>query len=168
MKVSIIVAVAENGVIGKNNKLIWRLSDDLKNFKRITTGHFIIMGRKTYESIGKPLPNRTNLILSRNKNFNAEGCIVLDSLDKALTYSYKHRQDEVFLIGGAQLYHAVIDKADKLYLTRVHAKPDGDAFFPEIDYSKWMEISHNTVNKNEKNEFDFEIIELERKSEEQN
>jgi len=162
MIVSIIVAIAENWVIGMNNKLIWHLSEDLKNFKKITDGHFIIMGRKTYESIGKPLPGRTNIILTRNKKYNAEGCVVLNSVDSALAYCLKKNQDEIFIIGGAQVYHEVFDKTDKIYLTKVHASPEGDAFFPVIDLSKWKEIAHSSIRKNEKNNFDFEIIELEK------
>jgi dihydrofolate reductase len=167
MKVSIIVAVAENGVIGSDNQLIWHLSDDLKNFKRITGGHFIIMGRNTFESIGKPLPGRTNIILSRNNAFKAEGCVVLSSLEKALIYSRKANQDEVFIIGGEQVYREAIEQADKLYLTQVHASPDGDAFFPAIDFTEWLEVAHISIDKNEKNDYDFEIIELERRSVEQ-
>jgi len=167
MKVSIIVAVAENGVIGSDNQLIWHLSDDLKNFKRTTNGHFIIMGRNTFESIGKPLPGRTNIILSRNNAFKAEGCVVLNSLEKALIYSRKADQNEVFVIGGEQVYREAIKQADKLYLTRVHASPDGDAYFPAIDLSEWSEIAHTSVDKNEKNDFDFEFFELERRSVEQ-
>ena len=160
MKISIIVAIAENGVIGLNNKLIWRLSDDLKHFKKLTYGHFIIMGRKTYESIGRPLPGRTNIILSRNKTFSAEGCIVLKSISKALDYSADKNQEEIFIIGGAQIYKETLRIADKLYLTRVHANPNGDAYFPTIDFSDWKEISNLRIQKNEKNDFDFEIIEL--------
>ena len=162
MIVSIIVAVAENWVIGMNNKLIWHLSDDLKNFKKITSGHFIIMGRKTYESIGKPLPGRINIILTKNKEYEAEGCVVLDSVESALAYCIKRNQDEIFIIGGEQVYRDVFDKADKIYLTRVHASPEGDAFFPTIDLSKWKEKAHVSMRKNEKNDFDFEIIELEK------
>jgi len=160
MKISIIVAIAENGVIGLDNKLIWRLSDDLKNFKRLTYGHFIIMGRKTYESIGKPLPGRTNIVLSRSKDFRAEGCMVLKSIEEALKYSIKMNQEEVFIIGGEQIYREILSKADKLYLTRVHANPEGDAFFPAIDFSNWEEIAHTSIKRNGKNDFDFEIVEL--------
>lgn len=160
MKISIIVAIAENGVIGLNNRLIWRLSDDLKNFKALTYGHFIIMGRKTYESIGKPLPGRTNIILSKNRSYEAEGCVIVQSVDKALKYSISKNQEEVFIIGGAQIYKETLSIADKLYLTRVHASPEGDTFFPTIDFSDWKEIAHTNFHRNEKNDFDFEIIEL--------
>jgi dihydrofolate reductase len=160
MKISIIVAIAENGIIGSNNKLIWRLSDDLKNFKRITYGHFIIMGRKTFESIGRPLAGRTNIILSKNRNFSAEGCMIFSSVEEALKYSISKDQEEIFIIGGAQIYKEILPIADKLYLTKVHASPPGDAYFPTIDFSEWKEIVHTIVQKNEKNDFDFEFIEL--------
>ena len=163
MKISIIVAIAENGVIGLNNRLIWRLSDDLKNFKKLTYGHFIIMGRKTFESIGKPLPGRTNIILSKNRSYKAEGCVILKSVAEALKYSASKNQEEVFIIGGAQIYKETLYMADKLYLTRVHATPEGDAFFPTIDFSDWKEIAHTNVRQNEKNDYDFEIIELTRR-----
>ena len=163
MIISIIVAVAENGVIGSDNQLIWHLSDDLKNFKKITSGHCIIMGRKTFESIGRPLPNRTNIILSRNKDYNAEGCIVLDSLSQALTYTKKKGEEEAFIIGGQAVYNAAYDIADKLYLTKVNASPTGDAFFKKILLNHWILISHKSIERNEQNDFDYEMMELERK-----
>ena len=164
MKISIIVAVAENGIIGLDNRLIWRLSDDLKNFKRLTYGHFIIMGRKTYESIGKPLPGRTNIILTRDISYDVKDCVVLRSIDEALTYSASKKQEEVFIIGGAQIYKETIDIANKLYLTKVYASPHGDAYFPTIDFSNWNEISRTSISQNGKNDFNFDIIELIRKT----
>ena len=163
MIVSIIVAVAENGVIGSDNQLIWHLSDDLKNFKKITSGHCIIMGRKTFESIGRPLPNRTNIILSRNKDYTVDGCIVLNSLSGALTYSEKIGEEEVFIIGGQAIYNAAYDLADKLYLTKVSASPKGDAFFTKIQLEHWILISQKNVKRNEVNDFDYEMLELERR-----
>jgi len=160
MKISLIAAIAENGVIGMNNKLIWRLSDDLKHFKKLTYGHFVVMGRKTYESIGRPLPGRTNIILSKNKSFNVEGCVVFKSVNEAIDYSIHKKQEEVFIIGGAQIYSETLNLADRLYLTKVHANPKGDAYFPTIDFSDWKEISNMKIQKNDKNDFDFEIIEL--------
>jgi dihydrofolate reductase len=121
------------------------------------------MGRKTYESIGKPLSGRTNIILSRNKNYTAEGCVVFNSYEEALNYSTGKNQEEIFVIGGEQIYKEALINADKLYLTKVHTNPKGDAFFPTIDFSNWKEIAHTSVNRNEKNEFDFTIIELIRK-----
>jgi dihydrofolate reductase len=164
MIVSIIVAVAENGVIGFNNELIWHLSDDLKNFKRLTSGHIIIMGRNTHESIGKPLAGRTNIVLSRKQGYKAEGCIVFPLLTEALDYCETRNEEEVFIIGGAQVYNEAINRADKLYLTRVHANPEGDAYFPHIDFTKWSELDRKSVKKNEKNDFDFDILEFEKRS----
>jgi dihydrofolate reductase len=160
MIVSIIVAVAENGVIGSDNQLIWHLSDDLKNFKKITSGHCVIMGRNTYESIGRPLPNRTNIILSRNKDYNVKGCIVLNSLSDALTYSGKLGEEEAFVIGGQAVYNAAYDIADKLYLTKVNASPSGNAFFKKIQLNHWKLISQKSVKRNEHNDFDYEMMEL--------
>jgi dihydrofolate reductase len=163
MIVSIIVAVAENGVIGSDNQLIWHLSDDLKNFKKITSGHCIIMGRKTYESIGRPLPNRTNIILSRNKDYKSDGCIVFNSLSQALTHSKERGEKEAFIIGGQAVYNAAYEIADKLYLTQVKANPPGDAFFKKIQFDHWQLISRKRINRNEHNDFDYEMLELERK-----
>ena len=162
MIVSIIVAVAENGVIGSDNKLIWHLSDDLKNFKKITSGHCIIMGRKTFESIGRPLPNRTNIILTRNKDYNVEGCIVFNSISEALTYTEKMGEEESFIIGGQAIYNAAYDLADKLYLTKVIASPNGDAFFTKIQSDHWNLISKKNVKRNEVNDYDYEMLEFER------
>jgi dihydrofolate reductase len=162
MFVSIIVAVAENGVIGSDNQLIWHLSDDLKNFKKITSGHCIIMGRKTFESIGKPLPNRTNIILSRNQDYKAEGCEVFDSLNIALSFSAKKGEEEAFIIGGQAIYNAAYDIADKLYLTKVIASPAGDAFFTKIQSDDWELISRKSVKSNENNDFDYDMLELKR------
>ena len=164
MKISIIVAVADNGVIGSDNKLIWHLSDDLKNFKKITSGHFIIMGRRTYESIGKPLPNRTNIILSRIKEYKAEDCIVFESLDAALSFAEESGEEEVFIIGGEAVYNAAYEMSNKLYLTQVHASPKGDAFFKQIRIDQWNLISKIYIQKNERNDYDYEILELERRS----
>lgn len=162
MKISIIVAVADNGVIGSGNQLIWHLSDDLKNFKKITSGHFIIMGRKTYESIGRPLPNRTNIVLSRNKEYKLKDCIVFQSLSEAINYSEKSGEKEIFIIGGEAVYNAAYEIADKLYLTRVHSSPEGDAFFKKIRIDQWKQISNRYIQKNEQNDRNFEMLELER------
>lgn len=164
MKVSIIAAVAENGVIGKDNQLIWKLSDDLKNFKRITKGHYVIMGRKTYESIGKPLPDRTNIILSENNNYKADNCLVFNSLDHALAYSIRYCQKEVFVIGGEHVFRDALQIASKIYLTKVKTTPEGDAFFPKIDYSRWIQKFRAEIKKNDRNDYDFEFIELLRRS----
>lgn len=162
MIVSIIVAVAENGVIGSDNQLIWHLSDDLKNFKKITSGHCIIMGRKTFESIGRPLPNRTNIVLSKNRDFKVKGCKVFKSMNEALNFAEKMGEKEAFIIGGQAVYNAAYDIASKLYLTKVNASPSGDALFTKIQLNHWKLISNKNVKRNEHNDFDYEMLELER------
>ncbi|NTU73158.1 dihydrofolate reductase [Candidatus Roizmanbacteria bacterium] len=135
---SIIVAVGNNRAIGKGNQLLWHISEDLKRFKQLTTGHPIIMGRKTYESIGRPLPNRINIIITRDTAFQAPGCDSVGSLDEALEKAKAQNTDEVFVIGGAQIYAQAIDRADRLYLTKVEGDFEADAFFP--DYSMFKKV----------------------------
>ena len=140
---SLIVAVADNGVIGSNNQLPWRIPADLKYFKRVTLGKPIIMGRLTYESIGKPLPGRSNIVMSRDKAWQAEGVVRVNDLAEALAMGKKiageSGLDEVMVIGGATVYREALGQADRLYLTRVHLQVDGDAFFPALDLSEWRE-----------------------------
>jgi len=161
MDISIIVAVAENGVIGKDNQLLWRLSEDLKLFKKRTTGHAIMMGRKTFDSIGKPLPNRVNIVISRSKDLEIEGCIVVNSFEKAIEVA-NHQTDknEVFIIGGEKIYTLAENLATKLYLTKVNAKLEGDAFFDLKPYENWTLVSSVLYTKDEKNEYDFEVLEM--------
>ncbi|ALM48725.1 diacylglycerol kinase [Flavobacterium psychrophilum] len=136
MTLTLIAAVAENNALGKDNKMMWHLPDDFKHFKSRTSGHHIIMGRKTFESFPSALPNRTSVIITRQSDYKADGCIVVGSLDEAIAVSPK--DEEVFIIGGGEIYNQSIDRADKLDLTRVHAEfPDADAYFPQIDESKW-------------------------------
>lgn len=130
--VSIIAAIGKNRVLGKGNELLWRIPDDLKRFKELTTGHAIIMGSKTYESIGKPLPNRTNIILTRNYNYDAPGAVIVNSMEEALEAA---GEGEVFVIGGGQIYSLALPFTDKLYLTLIDDEKEGDAFFP--DYSEF-------------------------------
>ncbi|HQN64493.1 MAG TPA: dihydrofolate reductase [Methylophilus sp.] len=136
---SIIVAYAKNRVIGLNNTLPWYLPEDLKRFKMLTMGHHIIMGRKTYDSLGRLLPGRTTVIVTRNPDFKVEGAIVVDSLESALNAC--DGDDEAFLIGGAELYHAGLGLADKLYVTEIDAQFEGDAYFPPVEPSMWHELS---------------------------
>ena len=151
--ITIIAAIARNNALGKNNKLIWHLPADLKRFKKVTKGHHIIMGRKTFESLDKPLPNRTTIIITRNKNFNADNCIVVNSLVEALV---KAKTDEnPYILGGAEIYKQAIFMADQLDLTFIHHEFEADAFFPEIDKSKWQEISREDFKSDEKNKFDL-------------
>lgn len=155
MKISSIVAVADNNVIGAENDLPWRLSSDLKYFKKITAGHHIIMGRKNYQSIGFPLPKRTNIILSRNPFFIVSNCLVAQSIEEALSLAHDNGEKEVFIIGGAKIYEQTMDIIDTLYYTAVHAKPLGDTFFPEINWDEWKLTSEEKHQADERNEHDF-------------
>jgi dihydrofolate reductase len=148
-KLSIIAAMAENRVIGVNNTLPWRLPADLRHFRRLTTGHHVIMGRRNYESIGRPLPERTNIVVTRNRDYRAPGCQVRHSLEEALRDA--GGDPEVFVIGGAEIYRQALDKADRIYLTLVHATVPGDTFFPEFDPGDWSEISRTRHEADEKN-----------------
>ena len=158
--ISIIVAVAENGVIGDKNSLLWHISEDLRNFKRITSGHPVIMGRKTFESLGRPLPNRTNVVISRTTK-HIEGCTVVDSLEAAIAMF--PNEEEVFIIGGAQIYALALDIADKFYLTRVGHAYEGDTSFPEWDATKWELQSKESFECGEKYPYPFTFEEYIRK-----
>jgi len=161
MNLSLIIAVAKNNVIGKDNTLIWRLSEDLKNFKRLTTGHSIIMGRKTYDSIGRPLPNRHNIIVTRNKRLKIEGCHVVYSLERAFELAVELvGLEEIFVIGGANIYEQAWSEVDKVYLTKVDTVPEGDAFFDLEHFDDWKVLETASYKSDEKNEFDFEILTL--------
>lgn len=154
--ISIIVACSENNVIGKDNGLIWRLSNDLKRFKALTTGHAIVMGRKTFESIGRPLPNRRNIILSKNLEA-MDGCEIMRSADVVLEFA-KSTDEELFIIGGGQVYEQFLPFADKLYLTLVHTVAEGDTFFPALNRDEWTEVARESFKADEKNEFDYEFV----------
>jgi dihydrofolate reductase len=157
MRISIIAAVAENGVIGRGGTLPWRLSDDLRRFKQLTMGHTIIMGRRTWESIGRALPGRRTVVVSRNPDFrtNAEGVTTITSLDKSLSIAEVAGDDEAFIIGGAELYRESLGRADRLYLTRVCAAIDGDTSFPEVNWNNWQLVESEEHDANEKNEFAY-------------
>ena len=148
-----IAAIAENNALGKDNDLLWHLPDDFKRFKQITSGHYIIMGRKTFESFPKPLPNRTHVIITRQKNYNREGCIVVDSIEKAIEACPKG--EDIFIIGGGEIYTLGMDFADSLEITRVHESFEADAFFTEIDRNKWNLISEEYHPADEKHKYDF-------------
>ncbi|MBO4530319.1 MAG: dihydrofolate reductase [Paludibacteraceae bacterium] len=162
MNISIIVAVSENGVIGKDNRLLWHLSGDLKRFKALTTGHTIVMGRNTFLSIGKALPNRRNVVLSHSmKTGDVENVEVFDSVE---TFVQSIQQDdEVFVIGGGQIYRQFLPLASKVYLTRVHVTMDGDTTFPELSLSEWQEIAMEKMSSDEKNDYDYDFIDYYRK-----
>jgi len=136
MKISMIVAFGKNWEIGLNNQMLWHISEDFKNFKAITSGHHILMGRKTFESIGKPLPNRTSLVLS-NSGFNHEGVYTFDNIQKAFDFARENGEEELFIIGGANIYKTLFDYVDKMYLTEVDFEGEADAFLDEIDFSSW-------------------------------
>lgn len=148
-----VVAVAENNALGKNNDLLWHLPDDFKRFKQITSGHYIIMGRKTFESFPKPLPNRTHVIITRQKNYAPEGCIIVDSIEVAIETCPKN--EDVFIIGGGEIYNLAMNFADSIELTRVHESFEADTFFPEIDLKQWKLTSEEYHPKDEKHKFDF-------------
>jgi dihydrofolate reductase len=151
--ICIIVAAAQNNVIGNNNELIWHLSADLKRFKSLTTGHHIIMGRKTFESIGKPLPNRTTVIITRNPQYKVEGCITVHSLAEALEVSKKDAIS--YIIGGAEIYKQALPFADKIELTRIEKDFEGDAYFPVINEGEWSVVASETFAATEKNDFSY-------------
>jgi len=139
--ISLVVAVAENGVIGADNGLPWRLKGDMRHFKAVTMGKPVIMGRKTFQSIGKPLPGRTNIVLTRKEDFVPDGVILVGSLDEALDAARQTGASEVCVIGGGDIYAQALPRADRLHLTRVHMKARGDTYFPEIDPADWHEVS---------------------------
>lgn len=161
MILSIIVASAENLVIGRDNGLIWHMSADLKHFKQLTTGHTIIMGRRTFESIGRALPNRRNVVITRNKDYQADGCEIAESVEEAL--KMVETEDEVFIIGGGSIYRESWERADRLYLTWVHVEVEGDTFIPAIDSDKWEVICRQDFKADEKNEFDYSFVNYKRK-----
>jgi dihydrofolate reductase len=156
--ITVIAAIAKNNALGKDNDLIWYLPADLKRFKKVTTGHYILMGRNTYESIGKPLPNRTTIIITRNKNYFKEGCLIAGSLEEAIELAKEEAQ--LFIIGGAQIYKEVISKnlADQLDITLVHSEFEADVFFPEINANIWKEAAREDFKADEKNDYDYSFI----------
>lgn len=154
--------MAENRVIGVNNTLPWRLPADLRHFRQLTTGHHVIMGRRNYESIGKPLPDRTNIVITRNPGYHAPGCNVKHSLVEALQGI--QNDPEVFIIGGAEIYRQTIGDSDRIYLTLVHADIRGDTYFPEFDAREWHEISRTRHEADEKNPYAYSFITYDRKN----
>jgi dihydrofolate reductase len=153
MRVSIIAAVAENGIIGRGGELPWRLSADLQRFKKLTMGHTIIMGRKTWESIGRPLPGRRMVVISRQLGYQAEGVEVVTSFDDAIALAQSAGEAEVFVIGGAEIYRLALAKADRLYMTLVLTEVDGDAKFPEIEWETWTRIDSESHDADAENEY---------------
>ncbi|MFT5710717.1 MAG: dihydrofolate reductase [Halioglobus sp.] len=162
MKLSVIVAVAENGVVGKNNALPWQIPADLQYFKRTTLGKPIVMGRKTFESIGRPLPGRTNIVISSNPAYAAEGVSVVSSLSDALALARKvaliDGSDELMVIGGAAIYESAVPLADRLYVTEIHASVAGDAYLSPLDWDNWVECSREWHAAIEPNTYDFSFV----------
>lgn len=163
MKVSAIVAVSENGVIGRNNDIPWYLSSDLKYFKKTTLNHHIIMGRNSFLSIGRPLPKRTNIIITRDPFYVVEGAIVAHSIEEALSIAQDNGEEEAFVIGGGQIYGLSHQYWDKLYLTEVHTEVEGDVLFPTLDFEEWNLLSAEKHQADEKNDFDYTFKVYERK-----
>ena len=159
---SIIVAKAKNNIIGKDNQLLWHLSDDLKRFKQLTTGHTIIMGRKTFESLGRVLPNRKHIVFTNNPDLkiNDENVQVVHSMLEI--QEFIESEDECFVIGGAMIYNLLMPYVKKMYVTQIDEEFEGDAFFPKIDETKWEEISREKGPKNEENDLDYEYITYEK------
>jgi dihydrofolate reductase len=155
MRVSILVAVSENGVIGRGGKLPWHLGDDLKRFKQLTMGHTIVMGRKTWESIGRPLPGRRNVVISRQEGYQADGAEVVTSLDNALRVAESAGDEEVFVIGGAEIYRLAMPRAERLYVTRVLADVEGDAYMPDFRGGDWQLVESSPHGADAKNDHPF-------------
>ena len=162
MLISIIAAMGRNRAIGYQNTLPWRLPADLQRFKQLTLGHHILMGRKTFESIGRPLPGRTSIIITRQKDFQAEGCLIAHSLGEAIDLAKSHGEQEAFIIGGAEIYAQALSIIDRMYLTLVEAEPEADAFFPEFAQSLWEKIEEVIVAADEKNQYGTKFRTLER------
>ena len=163
MRILLIAAVAKNGVIGKENDLVWKIPTDFKRFKTLTSNHYILMGRKTFESLGKPLPNRTHLVITRNPDYQVpEGHHVFKSVEDAFIYCNKLGIDKLYVIGGGEIYKQTMPLADELVITEVEAEPDGDTYFPEIDPNIWKVVSKENHPADEKNQYPFSFVDYER------
>jgi len=161
MRLSIIVAMDDNRLIGKGNGLPWHLPADLAFFKKITTGNSILMGRKTYDSIGKPLPNRRNIVISRNSEISITGCEVVNSIEKAL--SITKEEEEVMIIGGANLFEQLLPDVSRLYITHIDGEFEGETYFPHYDENDWLEVSYESHQPDEKNKYAYHFVLLKRK-----
>ena len=161
--ITIIAAIGKNNALGKDNQLLWKLPKDLKHFKSLTENHPIVMGRKTYESIGKPLPDRTNIVVSRKENWFAEDILIVSKLKEAIKFA-KKMDEEIYIIGGGNIYEQTIDLAEKLEVTQVNAELKADIFFPKINPKIWNKTNEINHEKDEKNEYDFSFQTYERKT----
>lgn len=159
MTISQVVAISENRAIGKDNKLIWHLPADLKHYKNVTMGHHMIMGRRTYESIGRPLPGRVTVIVTRDKNYKAEGCVVVHSITEAIEVARRAGDNEACIVGGAEIFNQAMDITDKIYLTIVHETFEADTFYPELDPVKWKLVKKEDHAPDEKNKHSYSFCE---------
>lgn len=158
MKISIIVALTKNNVIGSKNKLLWNIPEDLKRFKNLTTGHHILMGRKTFESIGRILPNRTNIILSKHEVIKIPNAFVFNNLSKAIKFAKDRGENELFIIGGGMIYKECLPLVDKIYITKINDQYEGDVYFPKINYKDWTQI-FNEKHLDNNPSFEYSILE---------
>lgn len=156
--ISLLYAMDKNRLIGKNNELPWHLPQDLAYFKRVTMGHTIVMGRKTFDSIGKPLPGRENIIITRDTSFTCNGCKVIHSINELLNLSREKNNEELFVIGGAEIFKEILPFSDRLYVTNIHHEFDGDTYFPITNDAEWKLISKEPGKKDEKNPYDYEFV----------
>ncbi len=166
-RIALVWAMTRNRVIGRHNALPWHLPADMKHFRELTTGHPVLMGRKTFESLGRPLPNRTNIVISSDPEYTAAGCLVAHSLDEALALAVPHARPvvaEIFVIGGEKLYAQMLPHADRLYVTLVETEVEGDAWFPEFDLEAWREIQRDQHSADDKNPYSCTFLTLERKT----
>lgn len=166
MEIAMIAAVAENGVIGKDNDLVWSLPDDMKYFMNTTKGHYIILGRKNYESLPpkyRPLPNRTNVVVTHQNGLQLDGAHVVHSLEEAIKFCKENNQKKIFVIGGGQIYKQALPFSDTLYITEIHHSFDGDTYFPEIDMNEWAEVSREPHGTDERHLYPFDFVVYKRK-----
>jgi dihydrofolate reductase len=163
MRVSFIVAKSENNIIGINNKLPWHLKDDLQNFKKITMGHHILMGRKTFESIGKPLPGRMSLVVSSEPKANQDSVLWFSSIFRAIKQAERNGESELFIIGGEKVFKSALSLCDRIYLSEVHGDIKGDTYFPNLSLKNWKKISEQKFPKNADNDYEFTFVILDRK-----
>jgi dihydrofolate reductase len=163
MRISLIVAKSENNVIGKNNQLPWHLKDDLQNFKKLTMGHHILMGRKTFDSIGKALPGRMSLVISSEPKANAEHVLWFNSIFRAIKQAERSGETELFIIGGEKIYKYALSLVDRIYLTEVRATVEGNVYFPQLSLKNWKKVSDQLFTKNADNDFDYSVQVLDRR-----
>ncbi len=158
MTIALIAAISQNRVLGKDNELVWHLPKDMRWFKTKTMGYPVVMGRKTFESFGNPLPGRTNIVITRNPDYRPEGTIVVSSLDAALAEAARYHTDTIFVAGGAEIYRQALPLADTMYLTHVHTEVEGDAFFPEFSEVQWQPVATESVPADEKHAYPFDFV----------